>query len=189
MDVYHYGNDLSKIGAIFDSRYQNLSAVTTSGLDLSSLYRAAVVSGTLELGVDGTYILQFDNRVSPKSPATSILNTPYNPIDLRLRGRVSYTRGPISLNGFLNYVNSYTDNRVSPTVSAASWTTTDVSAVYRFINGAEPLRNAIVTLAVVNVANRNPPFLTNQSVYPVDYDGANANPLGRFYSLQISKRL
>jgi hypothetical protein len=42
---------------------------------------------------------------------------------------------------------------------------------------------------VINLANRAPPFVSNpSSVYPVTYDGANANTLGRFISLRLQKR-
>ncbi len=182
-----FGVDLSTIGAVFDTRSQNLSVVTTRGIDLQTSYRVTGAVGTFDFGLDATYILSFDNQVTPITPATSTLNTPYNPIDLKFRGRATYTRGPLAVSAFLNYVNSYTDNRTTPAISVASWTTVDATLAYKFPQAAGPFKNAAIIGAILNIGNRAPPFVSNPS-WPINYDGANANPLGRYLSLQISKR-
>jgi iron complex outermembrane recepter protein len=183
-----FGVQLSTIGAIFDSRSQNLSIVKTSGVDFGGSYRKETTPGTLEVGINATYILNFDNQVSATSPATSTLNTPYNPVDLKVRGHASYTRGLLTLNAFVNYINSYRDHRVIPVVSVASWTTVDATANYQLPFEFEPFKNSQLTLSVINIANRSPPFVANDAGLPVNYDGANANPLGRYLSLLVSKR-
>jgi outer membrane receptor protein involved in Fe transport len=40
-------------------------------------------------------------------------------------------------------------------------------------------------LGVTNVANKQPPFVANPN--GVNFDGTNANALGRFWFLQVSK--
>jgi iron complex outermembrane receptor protein len=182
-----FGVNLSAIRAIFDSRLHNLSIVKTHGLDFGTSYTTVGAAGTFDVGLDGTYILRFDNQVSATSPATSTLNTPYNPINLKLRGHGSYTRGPLSLNGFINYINHYGDTRVTPSISVASWTTADATVVYKLPAALEPLKNSQLTFAIINIANRDPPLVVNDT-WPVNYDGANANPLGRYFSLLVSKR-
>jgi outer membrane receptor protein involved in Fe transport len=181
-----FGITLSTIRAIFDSRLHNLSIVTTRGLDFGTSYEALGAAGTFDVGLDGTYILRFDNQVSAASPATSTLNTPYNPINLKMRAHASYTRGPLSLNAFINYINRYGDARVTPRISVASWTTADATIAYKLPVGFAPLRDTQITFAIVNIANRNPPLVVNDT-WPVNYDGANANPLGRNFSLLVSK--
>ena len=70
----------------------------------------------------------------------------------------------------------------------ASWTTVDVTANYLFDFDHGPLSDASVELAVTNLMNRSPPYVPN-AVYPgIDFDGANANALGRFVSVQLAKR-
>ena len=180
-----YNVDLSTIGAIFDTRTHNLAALTTKGLDFGASYKTEVARGHLEGGVDGTYIWKFDSQFAPAAPTASILDTPYNPLKWKLRGHMSYARGAVAFNTFINHLNGYTNNLVTPSGSVASWTTVDASLIYKIPAAIKPFRNATLTFAVINLLNRNPPFLNN-AAWPINYDGANANPLGRYLSVQIS---
>ncbi|MEI9988602.1 MAG: TonB-dependent receptor [Rhizomicrobium sp.] len=87
------GVDLSTIAAIVDSRSTNLSALDTNGIDFKASYDGDFSFGHLETGLDGTYILTFKQKVSAAMPAASVLNTQYNPVDLKLRGRVILRHG------------------------------------------------------------------------------------------------
>ena len=179
-----YNVDLSTIGAIFDTRTQNLAALTTRGLDFGASYKAEVAQGDLAGGVDGTYIWKFNSQFAPAAPTTPLLDTPYNPLKWKLRGHLSYARGPVTFNTFVNHLNGYTNSLITPTSSVASWTTVDASLICKVPASIKPLRNATLTFAVINVLNRNPPFLNN-AAWPINYDGANANPLGRYLTLQV----
>jgi iron complex outermembrane receptor protein len=182
-----YGIDLASIGAIADFRYQNLSSVKTSGIDFDASYIYPTRIGQLEAGLDSTYILKFQTQFANGFPPLSVLNTPYNPVDLRLRARGIVRSGPMSISLFVNYTNSYTDNRTPPSVPVASWTTADVTATYTTGKNYGVWSDLSVQLSVINLANRKPPFVTTP-FYEVNYDGANANALGRFLSVQVSKR-
>jgi iron complex outermembrane receptor protein len=179
--------DLSTIGALVDSRVQNLSLVSTSGIDLSVSYEAVTPWGLLATGLDATYILKFDNQFSSVSPTVSLLNTTYNPVDLKAKGHVALTHGPMNYAVLVNYVNSYKDNRSTPVAPIASWTTIDATIGYQVGENAGVLRDSSLIFAVTNIANKAPPFVAN-GFFPVYFDGANANALGRFFSLQLSKR-
>jgi outer membrane receptor protein involved in Fe transport len=178
--------DLSSLGAFIDYRLHNLSSVRTSGLDLSVGYKTAVSAGEFETGIDGTYILKFDNRVTSATPETSLLNTPFNPINLRLRPRARFQVGPFSAAAFLNYTNSYEDNRGATPVPVASWTTVDMNVGYTCVNDCWFLQHTTVLAGVTNIANKMPPFLANATGFGVNFDGTNANALGRFIYLQAS---
>lgn len=180
--------DLSSLGAFIDYRLHNLSSVRTSGIDLNLSYKMAVFAGEFETGIDGTYILKFDNRVSSTTPETNLLNTPFNPIDLRLRPRAEFRIGPLSAGAFLNYANSYEDNRGTVPVPVASWTTVDMNVGYTCANDCWFLQHATILAGVTNIANRPPPYLVNALGYGVNFDGTNANALGRFIYLQISTK-
>src|SRR3984957_2670529 len=182
--------DLSTIGAIVDSRQHNLSIQKTSGMDFALSYAADSSIGKLDSGIAGTYILTFDNQFTAASPAISALNTVYNPVDLKMRAHEILAHGPVSAALFVNYVNSYKDNRTGTIVPVASWTTVDATLGYKVGAGHGFLNETSFTLGVINIANRNPPFVAPQ--YPGAYggaafDGANASILGRYFSLQLSK--
>jgi len=182
--------NLATISAVIDNRWLNLSSVTTSGIDFGATFGFSSVLGESELGLDGTCILKFDNQFTNGSPVASFLNHPYNPIDLRLRARGSVQRGPTSVTIFLNYVNSYRNYFNNQVIPAASWTTVDLTGKYDFTRSSGPLNRLSALIGVTNLMNRAPPFVANTSspVYNINYDGANANPLGRFLSLQIIKK-
>ena len=190
-DLFGTGINLATIGAIVDSRQLNLSTQRTDGADFSISYDTETAAGRLEAGITGTYLFSFDNQFTAASPTISALDTVYNPVDLKMRGHAALTRGPWSAALFLNYVNSYEDNRAVPTVSVASWTTADVTLRYAPTFAMGPFSNSSVALSVTNLTNRNPPYAAPQ--YPGSYggaafDGANASLLGRFISLQVSTR-
>jgi outer membrane receptor protein involved in Fe transport len=180
--------DLSSVAAILYFNSQNLSEVNTSGIDFSISYTTNLHLFNLETGVTGTYILKFDNQFESTTPVSSILNTPYDPIDLHLRGKWIMSRGNVRLGLFLNYVNSYMDNRGVVTVPLASWTTFDMSLNYKLPWASGLLTGTNLSLNIKNITNVNPPYVPADSIYPINYDGTNANPLGRFVSLQIDKK-
>jgi iron complex outermembrane receptor protein len=180
--------DPTTIGAIYDTRYQNLSTVKTRGLDFGVGYKTTVLGTGIDTGMDGTYIFTFDNQFTSTAPATSILNTAYNPIDLRFRARLLLSYGALTGGMYINFTNDYTDNNVTPNGHVASWTTADAVVSYTFGAAGKPLGGVSVSLSVINLSDRAPPYVANPFGYPITYDGNNANALGRFFSLRLQKR-
>ncbi len=183
--VNPFGVDPATISAIFDSRVHNLSSLRTSGFDLDGSWATQTAFANIELGMNGTYILQFDTQFTPNAATVPILDTEYNPVDLRIRGRAIIRRGGLTFASFVNFTNSYRDEGTGRPIS--SWTTVDETVKYLFTNDHGPLADASVLLSVTNLLNKAPPFLANP-VYGINFDGANANALGRFVSVQLSKR-
>jgi iron complex outermembrane recepter protein len=182
-----FGIDLSTIGAIFDSRVHNLSIERTRGLDLDAAWTAQTAAANVELGVNGTYILRFDTQFTPNASTVSILSTAYNPVDLRMRARAIIRRGGLTFASFVNFTNSYQLDDSATAREIPSWTTVDATAKYLFNSEHGPLTDASVLLSVTNLLNKDPPFVPNP-VYSINFDGANANALGRVISIQLSKR-
>jgi iron complex outermembrane recepter protein len=174
------------IGAIVDSKSLNLSSVKTRGLDFGLGHKRTILGTGIDTGIDGSYIFAFDNQISSGAPVASILNTSYNPINLRLRARALATRGPLSGGVYINFTNDYTDNNVIPFGHVSSWTTADAVASYAFGSSGGPFNGVTIALSVINLTNRAPPYVSNPS-YPITYDGANANALGRYISLRLQK--
>lgn len=175
------------IGVIFDDRSLNSATVKTTGLDFRAEYKGTIGANQIETGIAGTYIFKFDNQFTSVAPVTSILNTSYNPVDLRLRGRAIVTHGPVSGGLYVNFTNEYRDTNISPNGHVASWTTADATVSYSFESQQTPLRNASAALSVINLADRAPPYMSNPFGYPITYDGVNANALGRYVSLRLQK--
>jgi outer membrane receptor protein involved in Fe transport len=90
------------------------------------------------------------------------------------------------VSGFINYQSAYTDNRQTPEVPVASWTTVDFTVGYSVPSTIPVVKGTKLTFGILNAFNRNPPFLNN-FIWPINYDGANANPLGRYISLELTK--
>jgi iron complex outermembrane recepter protein len=177
------------IGAIYDSEEMNLSSVKTRGLDFGLEYKRMILGTGIDTGIDGGYIFKFDNQFSSGAPVASILNTSYNPINLRLRVRALATRGPLSGGVYINFTNDYSDNNVIPYGHVSSWTTADAVASYAFGSSGGPFSGVTIALSVINLTNREPPYVLNPSPgYAINYDGVNANALGRYISLRLQKR-
>jgi iron complex outermembrane recepter protein len=182
-----FGIDLSTIGAIFDSRVHNLSIERTRGLDLDGAWAAQTALANVELGLNGSYIFRFDTQFTPNASTVSILNTAYNPVDLRMRARAVIRRGGLSVASFVNFTDSYREDGTSSARQIPTWTTIDATAKYLFNSEHGPLADASLLISVTNLLNKAPPFVPNPR-FGVNFDGANANALGRFLSLQVSKR-
>lgn len=180
--------NLSTITAIVDVRQHNLSTVKTSGLDFGLSQRFTPTVADVELGVDGTYILNYDTQFTATSPVVSYLNRVFNPVNLRLRTRSVVQRGPWSVSAFLNYVNSYRNVVNGEFARVASWETIDMNARYQLQRPLAFIREGSIAVGVTNLANRAPPYVLNLSAPGLNFDGANANNLGRFVFVELSAR-
>jgi outer membrane receptor protein involved in Fe transport len=188
-DFTNAGNvDLSTIEAIVDGRSQNLSKVTTDGIDLNLSYAAEIGASKLSTGIDGTYILSFDRQLATALPQTSILSTQYNPVDLRFRAHGILEHRNLTVALFANYVDSYKDTR-APAAPIGSWTTFDLTGGFKFGPESGVLDGASASLSVINLADKRPPFVRSlaPAILPgLVFDGANANIWGRTVALQLA---
>jgi outer membrane receptor protein involved in Fe transport len=150
-----------------------------------------VSPGTLEIGVDGTKIFKLTSQFTPAARVLDLVSTPYNPNDLRLRARGSLTVHDLTVSVFVNYVDSYIDNRGVSPVPVSSWTTADATISYRAPKNSGLLRGFALSAGVLNLADRNPPFVRSNPQFTrnnINFDGANASALGRVGYLQLSKQ-
>ena len=167
-------------GAIVDARYVNTARVQVEGLDLSAGYGFSLEDNAFDLDANLTWLERFDAQPTPTSPTVSQLDRPNFPVGLRGRTSASWSRGSWTVAPSLNYVSDYADltgRRIG------SWTTADV--LVRFAPDAGLLEGTAVSLTVQNLFDRDPPFY--DAPEGIAYDAANANVLGRFISLQLTK--
>jgi iron complex outermembrane receptor protein len=176
------------VAAIADYRLHNLAVVHTNGVDASVSYKSPTQWGHWEAGIEGTYILTFDRQFSPTAGIVEGVNAPYSPVDLRLRGRMAWAFANSSVSVYVNYSDSYSDKR-DPALprSVDSWTTIDMAASYDFDASNKVLSGVELNLTISNLTDEDPPFVAG-AIVPINYDGTNANVLGRQISLQLSKR-
>lgn len=182
-----------RIGAVIDSRVMNLAAVRVSGIDLQLRQGWSGAMGQWVLQFNGTHMLKNVEQLSSAVEPVTQMNNVWRPVDLRLRGSLSYIRERLGASLFLNYTDSYRDTRASDTAGVlqrekvASWTTLDTTVQYqlsRSLQGAMPATT--LSLSVNNILDRDPPFVS--SIFGFYFDGVNASPLGRFVSAQLSVR-
>ena len=172
-----------------DLRKRNLSIAKTSGLDLAAQYRLDTPAGAVQFGLAGTYILNLEQQLTRQSVAFDSVDTPYNPPKLRSRGFITWNTNGWDAGLFVNHVGSYSDTRIQPHEQVSSYTTVDVRLAYAFSRDGGALTSGLTLAASVqNAFDRDPPRLTvlNPSS-DMGFDPTNANPMGRFVSLEIVK--
>jgi outer membrane receptor protein involved in Fe transport len=184
------------VTALFDDRLTNVYSTVLSSLHFLAAYAWLTPYGNLKFELRGIHII--DERVEPASlgPWFTVENTIAEPPHWKLLGAVTWTRGPLCARLGLNYINAYANTLYTPPETISSWTTADLFLSYKTgTTGSFLWRNASVALSVQNLIDRRPPevsipaadLLPGRSGIP--FDGANASPLGRYISVQITKRL
>lgn len=179
---------------IADARRTNLSTLNVDGIDLGARFTSSGSRGELALSLDASYFLHYEESLVAGQPGVVRRNTPYYPASLRLRTGANWSTGPWSLGGFFNYVNEYTDERdpLNP-VTIDAWPTVDVQIAYAPATSRQSLREgAAISLSILNVFDREPPFVLNpnpafSTACCQNYDAANASPLGRYVALRLTK--
>ncbi len=178
------------LGYIYDGRTANIATTANSGFDLQLGYSREVAQGTLGLTISGTYLTELEDRITSTAVPLDRLNTFQNPIDLRLRAGLSWSQRTFGSNLFINYADSYRDNRQDPEAGISSFTTVDWTISYEFDKGntPSPLDNVRLLFSAVNILDEDPPLVDNPLGLNANFDARNASPLGRVLALQITKQ-
>lgn len=167
-------------GAIIDARYVNTASVQVRGADLTVGYAFEAGPNAFDMSTSLTWLERFDARATPTSAIESQLDRPNYPVSLRGRAALSWTRGPFTLGGGLDFVSDYADltgRRIG------SWTTADLQA--RFAPETGPFAGTSIALTIQNLFDRAPPFY--DAPEGVAYDAANADVIARYVSLQLTR--
>ena len=170
-------------GAIVEAGYVNSAALLVSGLDFTVNYTLRRGANRFDFDADGSYLLQYDRKVTPTSPTVELVDTANYPVDFRGRLAGTWTRGVFSGTLDLNYLDGEHDpqgNRIG------SWTTVDLQAAFHSPARSGELKGVTLALNVSNVLDTDPPFYDSPG--GVGYDAANASALGRTVSVQLTKR-
>jgi outer membrane receptor protein involved in Fe transport len=181
-----------QIGAIVDGRVQNLAKVELSGLDLNAAYALETVVGTFGLSIYASQLFEFKEQLL-NGPLVDNIDIVSKPNSLNLRSSLSWASGGMNAVLIGKHVGHYRNTLASPGCLSApcpvsSWTTWDVQLGYDFSDRFSGfLDGTKVSLSVRNVFDKDPPFVDVGFDAGVGFDAINADPLGRFGALQLTK--
>lgn len=173
------------VDAIVDNRLTNLADSIVTGVELKLSYAAESRLGLITADLNGSYLFDFERRLLSTDPLIDEVDTFGRPVDLRARGNVGWSRGGWSVIAFVNYTDGYTDNVSVPARDVDSWTTMDLTVAYDTQRPEGFFSDVRMALTTQNLFDEDPPFVDTSG--GVGYDSNNANPMGRLFSLQITK--
>jgi iron complex outermembrane receptor protein len=168
---------------IADGRYVNTGEVEVRGLDLQAAYGWTRGDSRWSVSGDVSYLSDYVRRFTPTAAPLQLLDTANNPVRLRGRLAAGWDRGPWGVGIGLNYVDAYrseTGRRIE------AWTPVDLQARWTPAEAGRPWSGLSLALNVQNLFDQDPPFY--DSPLGIGYDPANADPLGRRVSLQLTRR-
>jgi hypothetical protein len=177
------------INAIVNNPLENVASVHASGVDVSISARGHTAFGDLASTLDVAYLRQYDQRSTSAAPVIHLLDTLTNPVKKRARFGTSWANHGFGIAGFLNYVGSYDISDLPGSRSIASWTTADLQLSFKSAaagGASSVLGDTDLSISVVNIFDRDPPFANGSTGY--GFDDANANPYGRMLGLNVTHR-
>lgn len=174
----------------FASVVRNLSRTIVSGLDFDLSYNLDSDIGNFSLGLNGTYLDRFQQQAATTTPIVERVDTLFNPVGLRLRGRTGYAHDGLTLNVFVNYTDSYRTDSTVDGIPIDSWTTVDLSLAYdtRENLGDSILKDTVFRISVLNLFDQDPPATPSAPQFQIfGFDPTNASPLNRFVAFELTK--
>ncbi len=190
---------------IYSNQQQNVLNLNVSGIDVSASYKLETDNlGTFNLGVGFSRKTKFDQFFGTGGTVFSVLGyAGYNLTfpSLKYEGRysVSWEKGPIEADVFVNHTGSYTfygATPVNPRVlvnglpssggdKVNAFVTVDTHLAYT-LKDTGPFKSAQFYVDASNLFNKAPPFLNTYGLNgAVGYDGTNANPIGRVITVGV----
>ena len=186
--VNFFGFSPEDVQVLFDPNFTNVAEREVRGFDLTINYIADTDFGRFATRANATYLIDYVGRLTELSPPIDELNTLYRPVNLKLRGDISWSKGGFTAFTAVNYVDGYRDNIDRSVANGIdAWTTIDLSLSYET---ETRLGNAFTDgvrfgINVNNLFDNDPPFV--MTPFGLNFDSANATPWGRQVSFTISK--
>lgn len=186
-EVYNYTGvdyDPSSVVGILNDAYQNASAQTVSGIDVSYRQTFTLRTGMISAFANATW-LRLNQQTIETVPNVRLSGTIFNAPDRKARAGLTWQNGGLSWTGVANYISGETDTGVIPNVEIASWTTLDTTLSYQF----GERRGYRISLTASNLLDKAPPRAVSPaiSVPGLYFDSTNSSILGRFVSLALTK--
>jgi outer membrane receptor protein involved in Fe transport len=176
---------VAPVAAIMDRRISNLSRSVVTGVDLKVSYAFDTVAGEFQAGLNGSYLFDFERALLTTDPLIDEVDMLGRPVDFRVRGSLTWARDTWLVSAFVNYTDGYTDNVSEPERYVNSWTTADLTVAYDAGDTNGILDDTRLSVTVQNLFDEDPPFLN--AFGGLAYDVTNANGVGRFLAIQVTK--
>lgn len=178
--------DPANVVAIMRSRYINASRQRVRGVDLSGSWWRDLGPGRLTLR-GSTSWLDSTQQTTAGQGFADLSGTLFNPARIHGRAGLVWDQGGLTASAFATYVGGLTDT--TDAEKTASFTTFDTVVRYR-ANALGGMWDGVeLALSVQNLFDRRPPLYTPASpVLVPPYDSTNYSAIGRFASVQLSKR-
>jgi outer membrane receptor protein involved in Fe transport len=170
---------------IIDQTFRNLATEKLAGMDLDASYQTTWGDYTIQPVLSATLLFHDNKQILTTLPVIPTLALEGQQPFFRLRASntVSADWGSITLSA--NYVGSARNGTLATSAGISDWLTFD--AVGQFPLNAV-LGNTQLDVAIQNLFDRDPPFVLRNVPFGPNYDPANANPLGRVFSLKLTHR-
>jgi iron complex outermembrane receptor protein len=182
------GSGASGVRYIYDVRQRNAQQSKESGVQLNLSYRWQYHRNVFDTSAQALLLDKFQQSLGGGSAVNDLLGTFGYPVKQRARLEFAWERGSWTVGGAGNFISGYTNDTVNPAAPVASWTTLDFHLGYAVRSRTPVLRGLRVDLNVINAFDRGPPFVLRAiPTGNVNYDSANANPLGRLVNVQLTK--
>jgi iron complex outermembrane receptor protein len=133
------------------------------------------------ISVNATHINKIQTFLAKGASPVDLVNTVGNPLKFKARSNLGWSSERWQVNAAVNFANRYRNNRVAPSESIKSFTTFDLNGRLALQHGL--LAGSSFGLNLLNLFNAKPPRITSPFSSGADYDVGNADPLGRFISL------
>lgn len=169
------------VEVIWDGRLTNLASLRVRGVDLSAAYDFETDFGAVQLFANASLMLQYTQQGNQTSAPIDAVDTMFNPVDLRARAGVAWSKGDWGGSLAAIYVDDYRDTISTPNRRVEEWLTFDGRLTYDM--RSESGRGAQFALNVQNLFDDEPPFANNPMGYA--FDPQAASPVGRFIALEV----
>ena len=126
-----------------------------SGLDFTVDYTLRRGANRFDIDADGSYLLQYDRKLTPTSPSVELVDTANYPVDFRGRLAGTWTRGVFSGTVDINYLDGERDPSAP---RLGSWTTVGLQAAFHSAAQSGEMKGLVLALNVFNVLDTDPPF-------------------------------
>ncbi|HYD46455.1 MAG TPA: TonB-dependent receptor, partial [Phenylobacterium sp.] len=168
--------------AITDFRYVNTGRLQVSGLDVQAAYARPAFGGRLTLAVNGAWLFDYKQQVTPLAPAVEYVGQAGYPAKFRVRTSAEWTRGRLTLGGALIHTAGFTD-ALGAKIDAQTKVDTHLRISAPETGG---LAGLSLSLVVRNLFDQPPPFYDNLT--GIGFDPASGDPVGRFIAVELAKR-
>jgi iron complex outermembrane receptor protein len=187
------GGNAANVTVFVDGRSQNLGVSNTRGFDFATTYTLDTSSnGSFQFLLNGTYLKKYEVAITSTAALADRLNTIFNPLKLKLRGGVNWSRGPLQSSVMITRVNGYDNNAVTPVERVGAYTPIDLtfSADLGEFGSSPVLKDLQLGFEIRNALDEDPPYvnLAPSGNGSGGYDATSSNPVGRLFALSLRKK-